>query len=188
MNLSHIHLAFEDKVIFHDFSLTLNPGQSVCITGISGRGKSTLLNLMLGFVKPDSGTVTGFDKLKKGVVFQEDRLIEHMNAVENVLLTAPGDVTGAQVASAFARVLLYADKTPVSKLSGGQRRRVAVVRAVMARPQLLLMDEPFKGLDPETLKRTAAFIREETPGATIVLSAHDLAEAALLGIDRIISL
>lgn len=188
MKLSHIDLSFGDTRIFSDFSLSFIPGEIVCVTGASGRGKTTLLNLILGFVKPDRGTVEGFDGLKKGVVFQEDRLIEHMNGMDNVLLAADKSITRAQVHDAFAQTLLDAWEKPVRKLSGGQRRRVAVVRAILAKASLLLLDEPFKGLDDLALRKTAEFIRKESSDATILLCVHDLEEAELLHARRIVEL
>lgn len=188
MKLSHIDLTLGNTRIFSDFSLFLHPGEVVCVTGASGRGKTTLLNLILGFVKPDRGAVEGFDGLKKGVVFQEDRLIEHMDPVDNVLLAADKSITKAQVHDTFTRVLMDAWDKPVRRLSGGQRRRVAVVRAVLAKPSLLLLDEPFKGLDDHTLEKTAEFIRKENDKATILLCVHNLREAELLRAQRMVEL
>lgn len=188
MTLEHIDLSFSGKPVLKDFSLALQPGSVHCLMGRSGCGKTTVLNLMLGFLQPDRGLVSGFDGLRKGVVFQEDRLIEHMDAWDNVLLTARKNADRAQAARAFDQVLLDPGKVPVSRLSGGQRRRVAVVRALLARPQLLLLDEPFKGLDRETLVSTADFVRQHTNGATVVLCAHDKSDALLLGAQRFIAM
>ena len=188
MTLAHIDLSFGEKQVLRDFSLALEPGSVNCLMGRSGCGKTTVLNLMLGFLQPDKGLVSGFDGLRKGVVFQEDRLIEHMDAWDNVLLTAGKNFDRAQVTRAFDQVLLQPGKAPVSHLSGGQRRRVAVVRALLRRPQLLLLDEPFKGLDRDTLLSTADFVRQHTDGATVVLCAHEKNEALLLGAQRFILL
>ena len=188
MTFSHVSLALGGRPVLEDLSLTLEEGSVTCLMGRSGCGKTTVLNLMLGFLTPDQGEITGFRGLPTGVVFQEDRLIEHMNAWDNVLLAAARGVTRREVDQAFEQVLLDPGPTPARRLSGGQRRRVAVVRALLARPRLLLLDEPFKGLDPDSLARTAAFIRQKRQGATTVLCAHEREEAQLLGVSRFVTL
>lgn len=188
MKLEKVSLALGGRPVLENFSLALEPGSVTCLMGRSGCGKTTVLNLMLGFLTPDAGEISGFRGLPTGVVFQEDRLIEHMNAWDNVLLAAAKGVTRKEVDRAFAQVLLDPGPTPARRLSGGQRRRMAVVRALLARPRLLLLDEPFKGLDPDSLAHTAAFIRQHRQGATTVLCAHEREEALLLGAERFVAL
>lgn len=186
MKLENVSLSFGEKNVLRDFSLSLSPGSVHCLMGRSGCGKSSVLNLILGSIRPDEGIVEGFDNLRKGVVFQEDRLIEHMDAWENVLLVAARGADRAKVTRAFDEVLLEPGRVSVSRLSGGQRRRVAVVRAMLAKPRLLLLDEPFAGLDPHTLSYTADFVRRHTDGATVLICSHERESALLIGAERFI--
>lgn len=188
MTLNHVSIAFDGRTVLNDFSLTLTPGSVTCLMGRSGSGKTTALRLMLGHLKPDSGSVSGFDGLRTGVVFQEDRLIEHMSARENVYLVTGSGVSAQKIDRALEELGLDEPGKPVSKLSGGQRRRVAIARAVLFAPRLLLLDEPFKALDSATRILAADFIRENTNGATVLVITHDREEGLLIGTEYFISL
>ena len=116
------------------------------LMGPSGIGKTTLLLLLLGLVSPDSGEITGLPE-KVSVIFQEDRLCEDFSALSNVAMVLPRG--GEETASALLKALGLEEamRQPVHTLSGGMKRRVAIARGLAADSPLLLMDEPFKGLD-----------------------------------------
>jgi phospholipid/cholesterol/gamma-HCH transport system ATP-binding protein len=167
----NVSLAFDDKVILDGISFDLQPGHMKIVLGASGAGKSTILRLILGLLKPDSGRIwvhgTRVDELSEqelmavradlGMVFQEGALFDSLTVRENVgyrlyeQTRQPVEEVDRRVAEVLGFVGLaeYGDRMP-SELSGGQRRRVAIARAMTARPKILLYDEPTTGLDPIT--------------------------------------
>jgi phospholipid/cholesterol/gamma-HCH transport system ATP-binding protein len=166
-----VSLAFDDKVILDRISFTLLPGRLKVILGASGSGKSTILRLILGLLKPDAGQIhvagRRVDRMSEaemmavradlGMVFQEGALFDSLTVRENVgyRLYEETDQAIDEIDARVREVLgfvglgQYADRMP-SELSGGQRRRVAIARALTSRPRILLYDEPTTGLDPIT--------------------------------------
>jgi phospholipid/cholesterol/gamma-HCH transport system ATP-binding protein len=166
-----VSLAFDDKVILRDVSFTLITGHTKIFLGASGAGKSTILKLILGLLRPDSGVIwvngervdlMSEDELMKvrtdlGMVFQEGALFDSLTVAENVgyKLYEESDLPLDDVRRRVEEVLGFVglsehiDKMP-SELSGGQRRRVAIARAMSFKPRILLYDEPTTGLDPIT--------------------------------------
>lgn len=174
--------SFEGRPVLEDVSFDFPEAAVTALRGPSGCGKTTLVNIILGLIEPDAGDVLMPASARTAAVFQEDRLIEHFSAARNVRLTAPVSVTDEQIRSALSELgLAQEGEKRVSEFSGGMRRRVAVIRAALFRPQLLLLDEPFKGLDEEMRARTAAFLRRNCAQATTILVTHDETEAALMG-------
>src|SRR6187549_3861894 len=169
--VDNVSLAFDDKVVLKDVSFTLLPGHTKLILGASGSGKSTILKLILGLWKPDGGSiwVNGHrvDQMNElelmemradvGMVFQEGALFDSLTVAENVgyKLYEESDMPTAQIDARVQEVLGFVsltefmDRMP-SELSGGQRRRVAIARAIAAKPRILLYDEATTGLDPIT--------------------------------------
>ena len=167
----HVSLAFDEKVILREVTFELRPGRMKVVLGASGAGKSTILRLILGLLRPDGGrihvagervdTMSESDlmavRAQLGMVFQEGALFDSLTVRENVgyRLYEETDQTLEQVDTRVDEVLgfvdlsEYAERMP-SELSGGQRRRVAIARALTARPRILLYDEPTTGLDPIT--------------------------------------
>jgi phospholipid/cholesterol/gamma-HCH transport system ATP-binding protein len=171
VEFAHVSLAFDEKVILEDISFSVLPGHLKIILGASGAGKSTILRLILGLLKPDAGTIhvngVRVDELSEpalmpvranlGMVFQEGALFDSLTVRENVgyrlyeETRMPIEEVDRRVEEVLGFVGLgaFAERMP-SELSGGQRRRVAIARALTARPSLLLYDEPTTGLDPIT--------------------------------------
>ena len=181
MNAAHLYKRFGDKVVLEDVSLTVPDGAVVCLMAPSGRGKTTLLRCIAGLEMPDSGTVTGVPE-RLGFVFQEDRLCPQLDAVENVRLVT-GRAMSLPDIEAHLRELGLADclDQRAAELSGGQRRRVSIARAVCYVPELLLLDEPFKGLDGAARDRTVQYLLRHRNGAAVLCVTHDRADAAALG-------
>lgn len=196
----HVSLAFDDHVVLRDVSFTVRVGQMSILIGASGAGKSVILKLILGLLKPDSGiirvngeridTMTEAQLMKVrddiGMLFQESALFDSLTVADNVgyKLYEETDTPAAQVRARVEEVLgfiglrEYMDRMP-SELSGGQRRRVAIARAMAARPHLLLFDEPTSGLDPITAKTVDAEIIKlrDVEHVTSLLVTHQLQDA-----------
>jgi phospholipid/cholesterol/gamma-HCH transport system ATP-binding protein len=195
-----VWLAFDEKVILRDVSFTLQTGHTKIFLGASGAGKSTILRLILGLLKPDQGRIfvngeevhaMTEDELMRvradlGMVFQEGALFDSLTVRENVgyklyeELNWPLDKADARVEEVLGFIGLgeFIDRMP-SELSGGQRRRVAIARAMAAKPRILLYDEPTTGLDPIT----ALTVDEEIiklrdfEGVSSILVTHQLRDA-----------
>ena len=150
--------------------------------GKSGAGKTTLLNVILGITKQDSGIIEGFPNAKFSAVFQENRLCENLTALLNVKMVTDisGRYSDADIIKMFERIGIHAtDRKPVSDFSGGMKRRVAILRALMADFDILIMDEPLNGLDEETKGSVVELIRELTKGKTVIMTTHDVSEPEL---------
>lgn len=180
--LQNITKKYKQQTVIADLSLKIEDGGCLCLMGPSGAGKTTLLSIIAGLVEPEGGMVSGVDKKKISMVFQEDRLIEGRDAFANLSLVLKNKPTKEEMRQEFASVGLtdYEDK-PVSKFSGGMKRRVAIVRAVCANASLLLMDEPFKGLDEAVKEQVIRYIKKRTKDQTVIMVTHDKAEAEQMG-------
>jgi len=182
VTLHSITFGYGDKLPLVDFSLTLPDKGAVAIFGDSGSGKTTLLRLLAGLIKPMKGEVTGLLDKRVSMVFQEDRLLPWLSARQNVAICA-ADEAAADDSLALVELSDRKGSYP-RELSGGMQRRVAIARALAYGGDVLLLDEPFKGLDDELKMRVAARIRETHRDALIVLSTHDTEDAELLGCSR----
>ncbi|MDD6306445.1 MAG: ABC transporter ATP-binding protein [Clostridiales bacterium] len=179
--------SYGEQKVLKDFSHVFREGKTTCIMGASGCGKTTLFRLFLGLEKPDGGEINGVPYGHLGVVFQEDRLCENLSAVSNLRLISKRKLNDVEIDEALLQVgLAEAKQKPVRKLSGGMRRRVAILRALFAEADCLFMDEPLKGLDEESKKRTVAYIREKAKGKTLLVITHDKEEAKLLGAEEVL--
>ena len=175
--------AFDGKQVLRDFSAALPAGQVTGLMAPSGAGKTTLLRILMGLETPDRGTITGLEGLRLSAVFQEDRLCPQLTAVQNVLLVLPDDRQEAAIRQDFARLGLdeAALALPARKLSGGQKRRTALLRALWAPGDTLLLDEPFTGMDPAAVQASIALLRERVKGRPVLLATHDRAAIDALG-------
>lgn len=180
--------AYEGKPVLDHFSATLPAGSITGLMAPSGAGKTTLLRLLMGLETPDSGTITGLAGVRLSVVFQEDRLCDNLSAVSNIRLVNPA-LSVQEVERALERIgLSGALWQPARALSGGMRRRVAILRALLAEYGFLLLDEPFKGLDKTTKETVMADTRQRIRGRTVLFVTHDASELEALGADQTLSL
>ena len=149
------------------------------IMGPSGAGKTTLLRLLAGLERPDAGVVTRGADVRLGMTFQEDRLCENLTATANIRLPRaylPDELSERFLAferQAMAACGLPVDARPVRELSGGQRRRVAILRCVLAEANTLLFDEPLKGMDEKTVDTVMAFVGPLVAERTVLWATHD---------------
>ncbi|HEY0119513.1 MAG TPA: ATP-binding cassette domain-containing protein [Cellulomonas sp.] len=180
ITLSSVTKTFGSLVVLRDVSLSLPDGSVTALLGANGSGKTTLGRLLLGLEAPTSGVVSGLSGLRRSAVFQDNRLCEQLTAVGNVRLVLPRSVSRSEVADELRAVGLADEslRKPVRSLSGGQRRRVALVRGVLAPSDLVVLDEPFTGLDTDAKAATLAWVRSRLPGRTALLITHDPAEAS----------
>lgn len=181
-NLTH---GYGEKIILHNFSCSIPDGSCTAIMAPSGAGKTTLLRLILELEQPQNGCITGIPA-RKSAVFQEDRLIPRLSALANL------EIVGCSKADSIAILteLGLGDSLakPVSTLSGGMARRVALARALLFDGSLLALDEPFTGLDPDTRAIATAVIRKYRRGRTLLLITHQAEDLQLLGIAHCLTL
>lgn len=178
IKVKHLNKAFGSIPVLRDLNLTVNG--PLVLMGPSGCGKTTLLRILMGLETPDSGTVQGVGNI--GAVFQESRLCPQLTAVGNICLV--GGVNPAQAQTELQTLgFTQAELAlPVARLSGGQQRRTALLRALLCQPvQTLLLDEPFTGMDPDTLQRAAALLRQRCAGKPVLLATHDESAIRALG-------
>ena len=178
--LNDVSKAFEQKQVLEHFSFSFPERGVIAVMGKSGSGKSTLINLLLGLVKPDEGEILIPSDTRFSVVFQEDRLMEHLSAYDNLRLTAGCRRT--EIFSALEALGLNpADRSPVKTYSGGMKRRVALARGILFRADVLLLDEPFRGLDGETREQAIDYLMRQWSDRLIILVTHDEEEARRMG-------
>lgn len=179
LSLQNVCFDYEHPVI-QDLSLTLPEGGRTAVMGASGLGKTTLLHLMAGLLKPQSGLVDGIPPQGVSVVFQEPRLLPWLTVRQNLAVAAP-NTAAARRDSLLADLGLasWQDAMPAA-LSGGMAQRVSLARALAFGSPLLLLDEPFAGLDADTKQNAAKVILQNHTG-TMVAVVHDPGDAVLLG-------
>lgn len=180
IELLHLNKSYGEKTVLRDFSAHIPQGQVTVLMGASGCGKTTLLRILMGFETPDGGTLSGIpDKI--AAVFQEDRLCPDFSALSNVKLV----MNSADPAPAQALLeelgLGEVIHKPVRTLSGGMQRRVSIARALSYDAPLVILDEPFKGLDRATRDAVLATVLRHTAGKTVIAVTHDPVEAQALG-------
>lgn len=177
----HVDKSYAGRAVLRDFSAVFPEGATTVITGPSGAGKTTLLRLVLGLLRPDAGDILGTKGRRMAAVFQEDRLCEGLSVRRNLLLVRP-DLPSDMLREHLVRVGLPGEeRTRVRELSGGMRRRAAIVRAMAAGADVVVLDEPLRGLDAETKTKVLRYLAQETAGRTVLLVTHDEEEASALG-------
>lgn len=176
--LKNVRFSYGKAAVCADLSWILPETGAVCLWGPSGCGKTTLLRLLAGLEHPEHGTVTLPGAGRVAVVFQEDRLLPWMTALENVMLPGADRARAEEMLRALG---LEAElhRLP-TELSGGQQRRVAIARALAAEADLLLLDEPFNGLDEASWRLAAPLVLARAGEIPVVLVTHVPQHAAAL--------
>ncbi|MDE6663279.1 MAG: ATP-binding cassette domain-containing protein [Lachnospiraceae bacterium] len=179
--LKNICKSYNEQNVIDNFSYTFEQGGHYCLMAPSGAGKTTLLKLISGIESPDSGIIEGRPE-HVGMVFQEDRLCERYNVITNIMLTTTdsGSLDTGKKADDIMKIRKEALcllpesclNKPVNELSGGMKRRCAILRAMLSCSEIVIMDEPFNGLDEENRRRAALYILERLNGRTLIITTH----------------
>lgn len=173
----NVSVSYGENHVLTDFSSVFPTGRCTAVMGPSGCGKTTLLSVVAGLVHPDSGEVVGMPP-RFTMVFQEDRLCEDFTVAANLRLvtgrTREQSAAIAEVLDAIGLSGMGAKR--VAELSGGMKRRVAIARALLGAGDVVLMDEPFKGLDEETKNEVIHAVQRWTAGKTVIFVTHDADE------------
>lgn len=186
--ISHLSKSYGENKVFSDFSAVFERGKTTCIMAPSGAGKTTLLRILTGLETADAGRIEGMDGLKKSMVFQEDRLCENLSVSANIRLVRQKKTWGRdqkekkEIQEALESVGLAGNgDQQVRELSGGMKRRVALLRALYSDWDILFLDEPFKGLDEETKTQVMCYTKEKCRGKTVIFVTHERSEAEEMG-------
>ena len=208
IRIRNLSKSFGGKSVLENFSADLPAGSISALMAPSGSGKTTLLNLIAGLMPADDGSIV-FDTEESGnahpvsfsagknddcrtvsfsAVFQEDRLLNEMTAESNIRLVNPS-LSLSDTINAMAELgLRESTHQSVRELSGGMKRRVAILRAVLHDSDILLLDEPFQGLDEETRKTVISFLRKKAENRTVLLITHNKEDAEDCGAEQILHL
>ena len=179
IQLHDICKTFDQHPVFTNWNHNFETVMVHVLKGPSGCGKTTLLRMLMGLEIPDSGTITPLQNYRKATVFQEDRLCENLSAMQNVLMVVRNQSKKDlldQLKQDFYQVGLDDMYQKVSTLSGGMKRRVAILRAMYANADIIFFDEPLKGLDDTTKEKVMLFIKERIKDKTVFWVTHDVDE------------
>ena len=172
LTLDHVDFSYGDTPILKDVTHTFLEGGITAITGASGIGKTTLLYLLAGLKQPTKGTCVN-DHARISAIFQEPRIFPWMTALDNIKAVCRDDAR----ARSYLQILFPDDASVAEKypaeLSGGMKQRISIARALAYNPDLLLLDEPFRGLDATAKEIALQTILREMRGKTCILITHD---------------
>ncbi len=178
--------SYNGEHVLTDLSLTLSMGKTYCLMAPSGTGKTTLFRILMELEHADSGQIDGLDRLRIAAIFQEDRLLEGYTALENLRFVTGNQYSNEELNHALLRLLpAEALNKPVCEFSGGMKRRTAILRAILAPSDFIIMDEPFTGLDADTKLQVIEMIKEYTRGKLVLFSSHHPEDAELLSAEHI---
>ena len=178
IEIKEVSKAFGEKKVLDNFSLNIEDEHSYVITGDEGCGKTTLMRLILKLDTPDAGRVGllgdyKYPYINAGVVFQDDRLVESLNAVDNVVMVSK-KIFRQTVAEELLKFLPQERLTiPVRKLTPQERRTVQIIRACAIPSDVLIMDEPFYGIDRETKLKLIPYIRDKQGKGSLTIFTKD---------------
>jgi len=178
IEIKNLNKSYNGLQVIEDYHFTFQEGKIYCLYGPSGCGKTTLLHIIAGILSFDSGTITGTEKKRIAVVFQEDRLLPWLTAEENINFVLGNKHFDAEKYLEVVGLKEFKKYHP-HQLSGGMKRRVAIARALAYHGQVLLMDEPFKGIDEEVKRKIMDNILKEKK-QIVIFSTHNLQEAAYM--------
>ncbi|ADL05934.1 ATP-binding cassette domain-containing protein [Lacrimispora saccharolytica] len=183
LKVNHLSKSFGALHVLEQVTLSLRSGRIYCLMGPSGSGKTTFFRILLGLEQADSGSLAGMEGIRTSAVFQENRLCESFTPVDNIAMVIPGRSSRSRIQAREELLRLLPEESlsrPVSTLSGGMKRRVAIVRALSVPSDMILMDEPFTGLDEHTKMNVIRYIRDKTNDKLVIISTHQEEDVALL--------
>jgi NitT/TauT family transport system ATP-binding protein len=184
--LNDICKQYGDQIILDHFSFKFDDEKSYCIMAPSGKGKTTLLNILMKLAEADSGLISGIDEYTIAPVFQENRLCENLSVAANLRMVCREKKSSQELTELLNQFLIpNVLKKKVRTLSGGMKRRVALARALVSTRSggrnLFLFDEPFKGLDISTKETVMKIVKQAFRGKTAIWVSHDPEEAEFMG-------
>lgn len=191
IRIEGLRKSYGDHQIFKNLTMELREGGRYALMGPSGAGKTTLLHILMGLTSPDGGTLSGLSQKRISPVFQENRLCEFLTAAENIAIIRPhGSLRDRASLKDINRCLTEIlpeeslDRL-VSTYSGGMKRRAAIARALLTDSDMVILDEPFSGLDQETRRTVADFILKYRRDRTLLFTTHEEEDVSLLGAELI---
>lgn len=177
---------FDDNEVLKNVNITLKDNSIYCLMGASGIGKTTLLRILMELEHADSGSISGIDIKSISCMFQEDRLIPYLSAIDNVRIVLRGKNNRDEIRNNLLSILPDDSlDIPVSSLSGGMKRRVALARALSYPGKLIILDEPFTGLDKDTKLNVIDYILKMRNNRTLLIATHGTDDVNLLGAEII---
>ncbi|WP_297633571.1 ATP-binding cassette domain-containing protein [uncultured Clostridium sp.] len=177
--LKNISKYFGEKEVLKNLDLTIEKGKVTGITGESGVGKTSLLKILMGIDRGFTGEVLGIEDKRISVVFQENRLCENLTVKMNIRIINE-KISDSEMDRCLNRLgLKEALNIKVSDLSGGMKRRVAILRALLNPFDMLILDEPFKGLDSKNKRKTVEFLKSKIKGKEVIIVTHDKLDGEL---------
>ena len=181
LHIQDLCKSYHQEPVLDHLSMSLSYGHRYCLMAPSGTGKTTLFRILLGLEHADSGQIRGLKNLRTSAVFQEDRLLEGYTALENLRFVTGRQYSNRELTDLLLRLLPAEALTkPVCEFSGGMKRRTAILRALLAPSDLIIMDEPFTGLDADTKRKAIELIKEYTKDKLLLFSTHHEEDAKLL--------
>ncbi len=194
IRLQKISKRYGEKTVLKDLTLEIPEKGITCFTAPSGFGKTTLFRILLGLEKADSGSVLGTEGLRFSCAFQEPRLVPNLTALENVLLVTqkgigrkkpktPEEESACSAAEKLLSLLgLEGELSEYpDELSGGEKQRVSLARALIAKSDVLILDEPFTGIDEARKKEIIPLIKEAAADKPVLMTTHQEEDARALG-------
>ena len=176
ITIHNLSKSYGTSTVLEDINLSFKEGEVTFLQGTSGIGKTTLIRILMQLESSDAGTVSGLYDKTISAVFQDNLLCESINVKQNLLLINP-NLSSEIMEESLSKIQLHdcLDKR-VSSLSGGMKRRVAILRALLYEFDVLIMDEPFKELDSATQKQVMDFVIECTEDKPVIIVTHDISE------------
>lgn len=174
--LENINKSYGEKEVLRGLNLIFKEGSTTFIMGKSGIGKTSLLKIILGLDREFNGKIRGVENKNISIVFQENRLCEELSIRTNIKIIND-KVKDKEIKDGLKSLGMQISlNTKIKELSGGMKRRVAILRAILASFDMLILDEPFKGLDEENKEKTIEFIKENIKDKTTIIVTHDKSE------------
>ena len=181
IEIKELYKKFDNKVVLNNISFTINTKGITGLMANSGAGKTTIINIILGFLNADSGSINNLPN-NIAVVFQEDRLLEWLTPLKNIKIC--GNIELEEIDKIFTEFKIDNTK-PISKLSGGMKRRVAIARAILYKSEFIILDGPFKGLDDKTKKTVMDIIIKESEKNPILFITHNIDEIKYFNLNNV---